>query len=65
MVNDLVTILGIIITLFGIFLSLIIACQFAYLGSVEEIIITGIIGLINLYGLYIFSKSKNYNKDNT
>ncbi len=51
--------LGKLITLSGILLSFIIACQYAYMGSMKEIILTGIIGLINLYVFQIFTKHEN------
>lgn len=59
MVVNKILILGKLITLLGIFLSLIVACQYAYIGSLKEIVITGFIGLSNVFAFYIFSNSEN------
>lgn len=57
MVVNKIVILGKLITLLGVFLSLVVACQYAYIGGMKEILITGMIGISNVFAFYLFSNS--------
>ncbi|OPJ57152.1 hypothetical protein [Alkalithermobacter paradoxus] len=48
--------LGKITTSLGVVLSIIVASRHSYLGNFNEIVICGLIGLINIYSFIVFDK---------
>lgn len=50
-----------VLTILGILLSFVVASQYSFIGSANEVIIAGIIGMLNLSVFYFINKNKLLN----